>query len=101
LQQTGSENGWVPSPAAVRSPRRQLESYPYVPLAGNFRIVVAIFSYAGTLTFGVTGDGDTAADIGVLCRGIATGVAELVAAARPAPPAKRTARRKRGTGEGG
>jgi diacylglycerol O-acyltransferase len=76
--------------------RRMLESYPYVPLAGSFRIVVAIFSYAGTLTFGVTGDGDTAADIGVLCSGIETGVAELVAAARPGLPAKRAARKKTG-----
>lgn len=36
----------------------------------------------------------------VLCRGIETGVAELVAAARPGPPARRAARRKAGGGTG-
>ena len=50
--------------------RRMLESFPFVPLGGNVRIGVAIFSYDGALTFGVTGDWDAAPDIDVLCRGI-------------------------------
>jgi diacylglycerol O-acyltransferase len=58
--------------------RRMLESFPYVPLAGHVRIGLAIFSYDGALNFGVTGDYDTAADIGVLCRGIEDGMAVLV-----------------------
>ena len=41
--------------------RRLLESYPYVPIVGTIRIVVAIFSYDGGLYFGVTGDRDHAA----------------------------------------
>ncbi|HEX4279847.1 MAG TPA: wax ester/triacylglycerol synthase family O-acyltransferase [Solirubrobacteraceae bacterium] len=57
--------------------RRLLESYPYVPIVGTIRIVVAIFSYDGTLYFGVTGDRDHAADIGVLTAGIESGLAEL------------------------
>jgi diacylglycerol O-acyltransferase / wax synthase len=61
--------------------RRVLECFPYVPLAGHVRVGVAIFSYDGALGFGVTGDYDTAPDIGVLCRGIERSIAELVAAA--------------------
>ena len=58
--------------------RRMLKAYPYVPLAGQIRIGVAIFSYDGQVNFGVTGDFDTAPDIEVLCRGIEDGMAELV-----------------------
>ena len=49
-----------------------------MPLAGSVRIGVAIFSYAGELNFGVTGDYDTAADISVLCHGIEEGMEELL-----------------------
>jgi diacylglycerol O-acyltransferase len=61
--------------------RRMLEAVPFVPLAGQVRVGVAIFSYDGALKFGVTGDYDTAPDIEVLCTGIEQGMAELVAAA--------------------
>jgi diacylglycerol O-acyltransferase / wax synthase len=67
--------------------RRLLESYPYVPIAGTIRIVVAIFSYDGGLYFGVTGDRDHAADIGVLTAGIEAGLAELRERAAEAVPA--------------
>ena len=49
--------------------RRMLESYPFVPVVGSIRIVVAIFSYDGGLYFGVTGDYDGAPDIDVLTDG--------------------------------
>jgi len=65
--------------------RRLLESYPYVPVAGTIRIVVAIFSYDGGLYFGVTGDRDHAADIDVLTAGIESGLAELRERAAAAP----------------
>lgn len=58
--------------------RRMLEAYPYVPLAGQVRIGVAIFSYDGRVTFGVTGDRDTTADLDVLIRGIERGMDELL-----------------------
>jgi WS/DGAT/MGAT family acyltransferase len=61
--------------------RRLLEILPYVPIAGHVRIGVAIFSYDGALTFGVTGDYDKAPDIDLLCRGIEQSMRELVAAA--------------------
>jgi diacylglycerol O-acyltransferase / wax synthase len=61
--------------------RRMLEVFPFVPLGGSVRIGVAIFSYDGNITFGVTGDRDTATDIAVLCSGIERGIAELLATA--------------------
>lgn len=60
--------------------RRMLKAYPYVPLAGQVRIGVAIFSYDGQVTFGVTGDYDTTPDIDVLCRGIEDGMSEMLTA---------------------
>ena len=69
--------------------RRMLESYPFVPVVGSIRIVVAIFSYDGGLYFGVTGDYDGAPDIDVLTDGIAGAMKELLAFAEPPPkPAK-------------
>ena len=61
--------------------RRMLEAFPFVPLGGHVRVGVAIFSYDGGINFGVTGDFDTAPDIGVLCDGIEDGIAELLSAA--------------------
>ncbi len=65
--------------------RRMLEAYPYVPLAGHVRVGVAIFSYDGHVGFGVTGDYDTAADVGVLCSGIEEAMAELLEIRTAAP----------------
>ena len=61
--------------------RRMITAYPYVPLAGQVRIGVAIFSYDGNVTFGVTGDWDTTEDLDVLCAGIEHGMEELLALA--------------------
>jgi diacylglycerol O-acyltransferase / wax synthase len=65
--------------------RRLLEAIPYVPLAGTVRVGVAIFSYDGSLNFGVTGDYDASPDIDVLCGGIEEGMSELLAASTAAP----------------
>jgi diacylglycerol O-acyltransferase / wax synthase len=65
--------------------RRMLEYFPFVPLAGHVRIGVAIVSYDGGLNFGVTGDYETAPDIGVLAAGIEAGLAELMPAHAPKP----------------
>jgi len=83
--------------------RKMLEAFPYVPLGGHVRVGVAIFSYDGALTFGVTGDYDTAADIEVVCDGIERAMAELLNAGgtrrppgargrRPAARGRRSAR---------
>jgi diacylglycerol O-acyltransferase len=75
--------------------RRMLEAFPYVPLGGHVRVGMAIFSYDGALTFGVTGDYDTAPDVDVLCKGIERALGELVAVARSrARPATARARRR-------
>jgi diacylglycerol O-acyltransferase len=61
--------------------RRMLQSYPFVPVVGSIRIVVAIFSYDGGLYFGVTGDYDGAPDIDELTAGIERGMNDLLALA--------------------
>jgi WS/DGAT/MGAT family acyltransferase len=71
--------------------RRMLESYPFVPVVGSVRIVVAIFSYDGGLYFGVTGDYDGAPDIDVLTTGIGNAMKDLLAIADPPRPAKKKA----------
>jgi diacylglycerol O-acyltransferase / wax synthase len=67
--------------------RPMLEVFPFVPIAGHVRVGVAIFSYNGMLNYGVTGDYDTAPDIGVLCRGVEDGMAELLKLVSDSRPA--------------
>jgi diacylglycerol O-acyltransferase / wax synthase len=71
--------------------RRMLEAFPFVPLAGSVRIGIAIFSYDGNITFGVTGDRDTAPDIAALCHGIERGIAELLGPSPSGAAAERPA----------
>ena len=69
--------------------RKLLEIIPYVPIATTVRTGIAIFSYCGSVTFGITGDFAASPDLDVLARGIEDSLSELVAAAkhrpRPAP----------------
>jgi WS/DGAT/MGAT family acyltransferase len=58
--------------------RKMIRAFPYVPLGGQMRIGIAIFSYNGEVNFGVTGDYDTTADLDVLTSGIEDGMAELL-----------------------
>jgi hypothetical protein len=74
--------------------RRMLESYPFVPVVGSIRIVVAIFSYDGGLYFGVTGDYDGAPDIDVLTTGIQRGMTELLQLVDPVAPVTPTTKAK-------
>jgi WS/DGAT/MGAT family acyltransferase len=78
--------------------RRMLESYPFVPVVGSIRIVVAIFSYDGGLYFGITGDYDGAPDIDVLAAGIERGMDDLLALIVPAKQAHRNGGKPRPTG---
>ncbi len=61
--------------------RQMKEVYPVVPLSDNTTIVIGLFSYDGSICWGILGDYDAAKDIGVLAEGIEKAVAELVAAA--------------------
>jgi len=58
--------------------RRMVRAFPYVPLAGQVRLGIAIFSYNGEVSFGITGDYDTTPDIEVLAHGIEDGMAQLL-----------------------
>lgn len=98
---------WVPAPAVsatVRAARRlpqhvvttvttnvpgprspvqllgqdMLALYPYVPIAEQIRIGIAMTSYNGRLHFGVTSDHDSVPDVGVLVSGLTTALQELV-----------------------
>jgi diacylglycerol O-acyltransferase / wax synthase len=77
--------------------RRMLESYPFVPVVGSIRIVVAIFSYDGGLYFGVTGDYDGAPDIDVLTAGIERGMSDLLALVSPPRHARQNGGKPAGT----
>ena len=72
--------------------RRLAELYPFVPIGDNVRIGIAVFSYTGDVTFGLTADyGSVPADeLDILAEGIGTGLAELLARVRPAGPARRS-----------
>jgi len=76
--QTVTTNVRGPGQPLFAAHRRMLAVYPYVPLAGSVRIGIAIFSYAGQLSFGVTGDYESASDIDVLATGIEAGITELM-----------------------
>ena len=58
--------------------RKMVRAFPYVPLGGQIRIGIAIFSYNGEVSFGITGDYDTTGDLDVLVRGIQEGMAQLI-----------------------
>jgi diacylglycerol O-acyltransferase / wax synthase len=70
--------------------RRMLEAFPFVPLGGSVQLGVAIFSYDGNITFGVTGDRDGAPDIDLFCGAIERSVAELLPPSRPQTPGRRS-----------
>jgi diacylglycerol O-acyltransferase / wax synthase len=99
---TGTTNVPGPQFPLYLAGRRLLESFPYIPLFAQVRVAVAIFSYDGALSFGVSCDYDTTPDIDVLCEGIERGLSQLVALAQPpaepaktaAPAAKRPRQRK-------
>ena len=61
--------------------RRMVRAFPYVPLGGQIRIGVAIFSYDGEVNFGITGDYDSSPDLDVLAAGIEEGMMQLLKAA--------------------
>jgi diacylglycerol O-acyltransferase / wax synthase len=88
--QTGVTNVPGPQHPLQTLGRRLLESFPFVPLIGNVRISIAIFSYDGGLYFGVTGDYDSSRDIDVLTTGVEREMAALLGlvsppALKPAP----------------
>jgi len=65
---------------------KQMRSlYPYVPIAMGLRVSIGIFSYTGSITFGINADFDAFPDIDVLSRGICRGMDELLEIAGRTP----------------
>ncbi|HWK18694.1 MAG TPA: WS/DGAT domain-containing protein, partial [Solirubrobacteraceae bacterium] len=58
------------------------EIYPFVPLAAEHAVGIAIFSYNGSVTFGISADSEATPDIDVLAYGIESGLEKLRALAR-------------------
>ena len=58
--------------------RKMIRAFPYVPLGGQIRIGIAIFSYDGEVNFGITGDYDTTEDLDVLTTGIEDGMSQML-----------------------
>jgi diacylglycerol O-acyltransferase len=87
--QTGVTNVPGPQQPLHTLGRRLLESFPFVPVIGQVRISIAIFSYDGGLYFGVTGDYDSSSDVDILTTGVERSMAELLALLVP-PPASGT-----------
>jgi diacylglycerol O-acyltransferase len=70
--------------------RRMTDMYPYIPLGVDIRITVGVTSYAGRITFGVTGDRASVPDLDVLCQGIEQSLDALVATTAPTPERSET-----------
>lgn len=58
------------------------EIHPFVPLAAEHAVGIAIFSYNGSVTFGISADSESTPDIDVLAYGIESGLDELRALVR-------------------
>lgn len=69
----------VPGPTAplYLLGRRLTRLLPVVPIADRVRVGVAILSYCDELTFGITGDYDSADDVDVLTAGIRADITNL------------------------
>ncbi len=65
-----------------------IRAFPYVPLGGQMRLGIAIFSYDGEVNFGITGDYDSTADIDVLAGGIEDGMTQMLKVGQQPAPAE-------------
>jgi len=76
--------------------RQMVQAHPYVPIGDNVEISIAMFSYLGQVSFGITADSSAAPNLDILVRGIHHGLAELQpATTRPASTAPASTRRTR------
>jgi diacylglycerol O-acyltransferase len=86
----------VPGPpfALYACGREMLEYLPFVPLSQGLRTGVAILSYNGKISFGISGDWDTTPDLEVLAAAIETTLAELGRRAETAAVTSRRAKQR-------
>ncbi len=90
--QTGVTNVPGPQQALHTLGRTLLASFPFVPVIGQVRVSVGIFSYDGALYFGVTADQDSSSDIDVLTGGVERSMEDLLGLV---PTPRRERRRQR------
>ena len=57
--------------------RRMVQAHPYAPIGDNVKIAIAIFSYLGQVSFGITADSSAENALDVIAQGIHHGLAEL------------------------
>jgi diacylglycerol O-acyltransferase / wax synthase len=76
--------------------REMLEYLPFVPLSQGVRVGIAILSYNGKLSFGVTGDYDTVADVHRMAELIESEMHALTKLAKNARGQEPPTRRKSG-----
>jgi diacylglycerol O-acyltransferase / wax synthase len=71
--------------------RKMTEAYPYVPIADNIRIGIAVFSYLDTFSFGITADYSSVPehDLDILTDGITGGLSELRTRHKPTASKRR------------
>lgn len=94
---TEASAGGPARPATLLRGREMIAVHPYVPLAGTVQVGIAMFSYRGTLSFGVTGGGDRARDVDVVAATIDRALHELVEAATVGPRLRTIATAARGS----
>lgn len=63
---------------------RMEETFPFIPLAGDAALSIAVSSYAGGVFFGLLGDRSDVPDLALLADALIESLAELEAAADPA-----------------
>lgn len=70
----------APGPQATRwvAGRPVFHAFPYLPLTTPVRLAVAVWSYDGEVTFGVTADPDGVPDVGDFTAGVEAGLLELL-----------------------
>lgn len=74
---TVTTNVFGPSYPLFALGREMVDYLPFVPLSPGVRIGVAILSYNGRLSFGITGDYDSAPDVQTMAEGIEAAIGEL------------------------
>jgi diacylglycerol O-acyltransferase / wax synthase len=55
------------------------EIHPFAPLPAEHAVAIAVFSYNGLVTFGISADCESMPDLGVLAYGVEAGIEELLA----------------------
>ncbi|HUA11965.1 MAG TPA: wax ester/triacylglycerol synthase family O-acyltransferase [Solirubrobacteraceae bacterium] len=93
--QTGVTNVPGPQQPLHTLGRTLLASFPFVPVIGQVRTAIGIFSYDGKLYFGVTADRDSSSDAEIITIGVEKAMKELLDLVPPAEGG----RAKRGRGK--